>query len=89
MAKDELDKATRELIPKKIGRPSIYEDGIPMTAAERQERTRAGRKAVQVLMTEAQLKKLTKYCARHEISRHELVCSMIKRLRMSIPPDDV
>ena len=86
MVKDVLDKDTRELVAKKIGRPTVYEDGIPMTAAERQERVRAGRKSVQILMTELQLEKLTRYCERHEVTRHELVCGMIKQLRMRIPP---
>ena len=87
MAKDKLDKHTKgDLVPKKIGRPTVYLDYGPMTAAERQERSRAGRKSVQVLMTEAQLDKLKRYCDRHGITRHKLVCDMIKKLRMGIPP---
>ncbi len=87
MAKDRLDNHTRELIQKKIGRPALNTDFGPMSAADRQRRLRNGKKSVQILMSEKELAKLQKYCSRHAVTRHSLVCDLIKRLRLTIPPD--
>ena len=85
MAKDRLDGHTMDMIGGKPGRPLIHPEWGPMGDKERQQRCRAGRKSVQIYLSEKEKARLIKYCKRHDISRHKLITNVIRSLRLTQP----
>jgi len=85
VAKDKQDVNTVDMLGGKPGRPLVYPEWGPMSPRERQERSRRGRKVVQILMDEKELLKLNAYCKRHKIKRDQLVTNVIRSLRLTKP----
>ena len=79
MAKDKTDLATVDALPKKIGRPTIKEDG-PLSGAERARRSRLGKKSV-VITTEARFH-LDEYCKRSGRNHCDVASELLLALKL-------
>lgn len=83
--KDDKDNLTVDMIKRLPGRPVINPDFGPLSDKERQARSRAGRKVLQVLLDEKSKEKLMRYCKRHNIKHHQLFTNVIKQLKITKP----
>jgi hypothetical protein len=79
MSKDDLDQHTDDILPKKIGRPTIKETG-PLSSTERSRRLRAKKKAIQITLE--RYGKIEEIALRKGIKPQEVIDSMIDRARL-------